>query len=427
MYKKILFQIGLIILSLSIWGCVYTSTTPGARHIEPAKEKGLALPPPDRTIGDLSQQPTHVKLVLAAMVNKLRGGRDAMPEVVFDPRGKQAFYDTDFTYDEFDLTIIQITGFEVKNQTDTEAQLVIEGVFNFKDLFGRGIATYFAAGYTVHKDGITITRSGTTLVAPAIPDMEVFYVPKASFDKINMKEMASYMDLYLHAVLNAVTMEPTKEERQRKEAYDKTNSSAKMGGGNEIKSGDYYIMAFCRDRLPWESSLEMKVTDQPGMKGKPLFETGYVYDLGWRVMIAGGAFSPDALQNNVYIDVLYNTNPESKPAAINIGSFTNQKNYKNTPRYIIKPLGKPMESSKAQPRLNPLESGTLFLNPGKKEDAIQIQTQLTKTGYYKKQADGAFGESSQKALRNFKKDNGLGDNPTWDLSTQKMLFKNSGL
>jgi len=86
-----------------------------------------------------------------------------------------------------------------------------------------------------------------------------------------------------------------------------------------------------------------------------------------------------------------------------------------------------MAPSKTEPRLSPIESGTLFLDPSRKEDAVQIQTQLTKTGYYKKKIDGAFGESSKDALKNFRKNNGLGDNPTWDLSTQKMLFKNSGL
>ncbi len=425
MYKKILFHIGLIVLSLSIWGCVAvtTSTAP----VAPAPEKGLTLTPPDRTIGDMSRQPAHVKLVLAALVNKIRGDRDAVPEVVFNPKGKHAFYDTDFTYDDFDLRLVQITGFEAGKQTSTEARLSIEGVFNFKDLFGRGSAVYFAAGYTVHQNGITIDRSGTTLIAPAIPDLELFYVPRASFDTVDMKEMASYMDLYLHAVLHAHPMAPTREEQQKRQAYDKTNVIGKMAAGEGANPEDYFILAFCKDRLPWEASLEMKVTDQPGMKGKQVFETGYVYDRGWRVMMAGGVFSPDALKDNVYIDVLYNTDPEAKPACINIGSFTNQKNYGNTPRYDIKPVGTPLDPAKAQVLPGPIESGTLFLNPGKKADALQIQTRLAQTGHYQKKIDGAFGEGSKQALRNFKKDAGLGDTSTWDLTTQKMLFKNSGL
>lgn len=422
MYKKILFHIGLIVLSLFIWGCVATSTS--TTPVAQAPEKGLTLSPPDRTIGDLSQQPVHVKLVLAALVNKLRGDRDSIPEVGFDPKGKHSLYDPDFTYDDFDLRFIQITGFEIQHQTDTEAQLAVEGVFNFKDLFGRGVAAYFAAGYTVHKNGITITRSGTALVAPAIPDIEVFFVPKSSFSNVDMKEISSYMDLYLHAVLNSFPMAPTAEEQQKMEAYDKTKTGS-PGVGDETAPGDYYILAFCKDRLPWEASLEMQVTDQPGMRGKTVLETGYVYDQGWRVMMAGGVFSPNTRKDNFYIDVLYNTNPEVNPACINIGSYTNQKIFRTTPQFNIKPVGTPMESLKAQ--LGPIESGTRFLDPNKKADAIQIQTRLSKTGHYKKAIDGAFGENSKAALRSFRKANGLGDNLAWDLNTQKMLFKNSGL
>ena len=425
MYKKILFQIGLIVLSLSIWGCVATTST-NTKHVAPAPEKGLTLSPPDRTIGDLSQQPVHIKLVLAALVNKLRGDRDAIPEVGFDPKGKHFLYDPNFTYDDFDLRFVQITGFEIQNQTDTEAQLAVEGVFNFKDLFGRGAAIYFAAGYTVHKNGVTITHSGTAPVAPAIPDVEVFYVPKSSFSGVDVKGISSYMDLYLHALLHAVVMEPTAEERQKMEAYDKTKTGA-VGSGNGAKPEDCYIFAFCKDRLPWEASLEMKITDQPRMKGKSVFETGYVYDQGWRLMMAGGVFSPHADKDNFYIDVLYNTNPETKPACINIGSYTNRKNDRTTPQYNIKPVGIPMEPAQAQVLAGPIESGTLFLDPNKKADAIQIQTRLTQTGHYKKTVDGGFGESSKAALRSFRKANGLGDNLAWDLNTQKMLFKNSGL
>jgi hypothetical protein len=422
MYKKILFQIGLIVLSLSIWGCVATTTS--TAPVATAPEKGLTLSPPDRTIGDLSQQPLHIKLVLAALVNKLRGDRDAIPEVGFDPKGKHFFYDPNFTFEDFDLRLVQITGFEIQHQSDAEAKLAVEGVFNFKDLFGRGAAVYFAAGYTVHKNGITISHSGTAPVAPAIPDIELFYVPKSSFSGADVKGISSYMDLYLHALLSAVVMEPTAEERQKMEAYEKTKTGP-AGLGNEAKPEDFYIFAFCKDRLPWEASLEMKITDQPGMKGKPVFETGYVYDQGWRVMMAGGVFSPQAAKDNFYIDILYNTNPETKPACINIGSYTNRKNDRTTPQYNIKPVGISMEP--AQALAGPIESGTLFLDPNKKADAVRIQTRLTQTGHYKKAIDGAFGESSKAALRSFRKANGLGDNLVWDLNTQKMLFKNSGL
>jgi hypothetical protein len=407
---------------------VSTSTTgSNTKPVKSAQEQGLVISPPDRMIADLSQQPAHIKFVMAAMINKLRGNRDVIPEVVFDSNGKHAFYDPDFTYDGFDLSLVQITGFEVKNQTSKKAQLVMEGIFHFKDLFGRGVTNYFAAEYTVKKGGIVINKSGTALIAPAVPDMEIYYVPKSSFNGVDMKKLSSFMDLYLHATLNAFKMEPTEKERKDKEAFEKLSVWKKMTAGNKVKAEDYYIMAFCKDRLPPEVSLEMKVTSKPEMKGKKLFDTGYVYDQGWRIMIAGGKFCPDALKNNFYVNLLYNTTPGLKPKPINIGTYTNQKNYTDTPDFIIKLKPNKKNPSMAQPKLNPIESGSTFLDPRQKSDAKIIQTRLADLGYYNKKIDGDFGAGSKKALKKFRKDNGLGDNSTWDLKTQKILFKNSGL
>ncbi len=156
-----------------------------------------------RTIADMSKQPAHVKFVLAAMGNKVRGERHTIPEVKFSPSGEHAFYDPDFTYEDFDLTRIQITGFEVVDQTKNKARLIVEGIFSFEDLFRRGSSVYFAADYTVHKNGVTINNSGTALIAPAYPDIEVYYVPVSSFEGVDMTEISSFMDLYLHAVINA--------------------------------------------------------------------------------------------------------------------------------------------------------------------------------------------------------------------------------
>ncbi|MBN2061004.1 MAG: peptidoglycan-binding protein [Deltaproteobacteria bacterium] len=425
MYKRTLFNIVFIVLCLFFCGCVTTTTSNSP--VDQSLEKGLIIAPPDRTIVDWDRQPVHIRLVLAAMVNKLSGDREILQDVVFDPNGDHAFYDTDFFCDEFDLQIVQITGFEIQSQTNHEARLVVEGVFNFSDLFGRGIANYFAAAYTVHKNGITITRSGTALIAPAIPDIEVFFVPESSFNGMDMKEISSYMDLYIHAVLHAFPMEPTEKERQDMDAYEKMSVFKKVAATMTASSEDCFIMAFCKDRLPPESSLAMKVTDKPGSQGSEIFKTGYIYDQGWRVMIAGGHFNPDDRWNNFYANILYNTDPESKRRNIIIGSYTNKKNYDDTPKYIVKPLGKSIEPLKAQPLPNPIESGAIFLNPAKVADAIKIQTRLASKGYYKKKVDGIFGPGSQNALIDFKKDNGLGDNNTWDLKTQKLLFRDSGL
>jgi len=422
MFWKKTFRTLLLILFLLAYGCVSTSSLPFGNR----QDEDFTITPPDRVTGKMADQPAHIKFVLAGMANKMRGNRDNIPEVKFSPDGKHAFYDTAFTYDDFDLHATEITGFEVKSQTDEQARMVIEGVFHFNDLFGRSSTNYFAADYTVFKDGITIHNSGTALIAPALPDIETYFVPKASFDGVDMTTMTSFMDLYLHAVLNGLQMEPTMEERKNKEAYDQLSTSNQEAPSDPIEPDDIFIMSFCKDRLPAESSLKMRVTDKPGRWSNTLFDPGYVYDQGWRVMIAGGGFCPNKLRTDVFINLEYNTNPELKNGSITIAEYTNQKNYADQPQYRVK-IKSDSKASAAQPGAGPVESGALFLNPVKKEEAKLIQKRLSNLGYYKMAIDGDFGKGSQKALSAFKKENGLGDDNSWNLVTQKMLFKKSGL
>jgi hypothetical protein len=435
MYKKIMVRIGILLLLLSLCGCIATSTR--VKTDEPTQDQGMVINLPERTIADMSKQPAHVKFVLAAMGNKVRGEGHPIPEVNFSPNGEHAFYDPDVTYEDFDLTRIQITGFEVVDQTENEARFIIEGIFSFEDLFRRGSSVYFAADYTVHKNGVTINNSGTALIAPAYPDMEVYYVPVSSFDGVDMTEISSFMDLYLHAVINAYDMRTTEAGRKAKEEFEQLSTWKKMVAKSATMAQDFYIMAFCKDRLPPETSLEMRIKNNAQMQGENLFEVGYVYDQGWRVMIAGGNFSPDSFNSNIYVGFQYEVDPGEIPNTQCVGIYKNQKNYDNTPKFIFEqkseskittmPETQPAATTISQPKPTPIASGSVFLNPGKKDDAKLIQTRLAEMGYYTKKIDGDFGTGSKSALQNFKKDNGLDDNVNWDLNTQKMLFKNSGL
>jgi hypothetical protein len=313
------------------------------------------------------------------------------------------------------------------DQTKTKARLIIEGIFSFEDLFRRGSAVYFAADYTVHKNGITINNSGTALIPPGFPDIEVYYVPVSSFNGVDMKEISSFMDLYLHAVINAVDMQPTEADRKVYEEFEKLSTWKKITARSATIAEDFYIMAFCKDRLPPETSLEMRITNNAQMRGEKLFEVGYVYDQGWRAMIAGGNFSPDSFNNNIYAGFQYDADPGPKSRAECVGIYKNQKNYNNTPKFIVKQKGGSKTAVIQESKSTPIASGSVFLNPGNKDDARRIQSRLAEMGYYSKKIDGDFGSGSKKALKMFKKDNGLDDNFNWDLNTQKILFKNSDL
>lgn len=423
MFRKISICIGILVLSLFLYSCATIS-----KLAEPVQEEKLIITPPARKVGDINKQPAHVKFVMAAIVNKMRGNRDLIPEVVFDPNGKHLFHDPEFTYDDFDLYLTEITGFEILNQSKTKAQMVIEGALHFKDIFGRGIVTYYAVDYTVRKGGITVNKSGTALIAPSSPDLETYFVPRSSFAGVNMKKMSSFMDLYIHSVLNSLTMEPTDEERKKQKAYQQLSFWQKMKAGMKNPSDNYFIMVFCKDRLPPEAMLKMKVTEEPKMHGAELAETIYIYDNGWRVMVAGGRFNPDVRETKFYVNLQYNTDPSVKPESIQIGTFSNQKNYNSRPKQILKrKIQKDAASSVSQPEESPIASGKVFLNPLQKKDAELIQARLARLGYYNLKVDGLFGKSSRNALKQFKQDNSLGNNTVWDIQTQKALFTNSGL
>jgi len=437
MLRKTLLWIGSFIAVFFVIGCVTTTTTgKNKAQVAEAKapeKKGIEIHPPALTIGDIAKQPAHVKFVIAAIVNKMRGNRDSGPEVTFDPKGKHAFYDKDFTYDDFKLLAIQLTGFQVKKQTKKEAEIVIEGVFNFGDLFGRRVADYFAADYTVKKGGITINKSATALIAPTLPEIQTFIVPKSSFKGTNLKELSSFMDLYVHALLNAFNMVPTQEDRINKQKYEKLSVWKKSFSSVNSTPEDSFIMVFCKDRLPSYASLELKITDNPDMEGQSILDTLYINDHGWRVLVSGGKFSVNALKDNFYVNVLYNTNSGPDRKTVRIASYMNRKRYEDNQKFVVIRKQRKVTAQKevkklteTKPQSGPIESGKVFLDPRKKRDAKIIQSRLKELGYYKKRIDGIFGPGSRKALKNFKQDNNLADNSVWDLNTQKILFKNTG-
>ena len=429
MFRKIFLIMG--ISFVFVCGCVPSAINTTKSTERPQKDERLVIRPPDLTPGDISRLPGHVKFVIAAMVNKMRGGRIAIPEVVFDPQGKHLFYDENFTYDDFTLTAVYITGFDIKKQTKTEANMVIEGIFGFRDLFGRKVADYFAADYTVRKSGIIINKSATALIAPRVADLEVYYVPKSSFESVNMNEISSYLDLYIHAITHALNLTPTREERIRKQEYEKLSLWKKITFEKQEKPEGYFIMAFCKDRLPPEASLEMRILDTATFTETTPEDLLVVDDQGWRVLIFGGSLFPTSLSNNFQISYWYSPRgvQESKP--ICLGIYTNQKNYYDTQRIIYskKSTGTTGTTTltPSPSKKTPIESAAVFLDPRKRPDAQKIQARLKELGYYKGRIDGLFGKGSRKALKKFKKDHQLGDNYFWNLETQKALFKGTGL
>jgi peptidoglycan hydrolase-like protein with peptidoglycan-binding domain len=60
-------------------------------------------------------------------------------------------------------------------------------------------------------------------------------------------------------------------------------------------------------------------------------------------------------------------------------------------------------------------------NPLNRKDAVWIQRQLHDLGFYSGDGEGLWGPASRSALQQFKQENGLPANDTWDAGTEKRL------
>lgn len=395
---------------------------------------GVTLYIPDRQILNDKDIPPDVKLVLAALINKIRGDRDVIPDVQFDRAGFHDVGEREFQYEGYDLKLVDLTRFESVSVGSAEARAQMEGVFHFEDIIGRRVSTYFAATYSKTQDGVTINNSATTGVAPVYPRIEGYFVPRGAVEQMEKYGLDSFADLYLFAIDHAMTMKPTEAERRDREAYEK------MGLWDRIKTGiggeeDYYLIAFCMDRISSDAVLDMKVTNRPGTMDSELAEVLYVIENGWRIMIAGGRFKLDSPDNNFYASISYVGDPQSGEEPLLVACFKNEKDYslRKSPQPpaaqnpVLQPPAKQAPAAAQKAPQTPSASGERFLNPSNHADALIIQTRLKELGFYKGIIDGKFGPLSRAALGKFISANGMGDSAQWTPQVQRRLFEGSRL
>jgi len=74
-----------------------------------------------------------------------------------------------------------------------------------------------------------------------------------------------------------------------------------------------------------------------------------------------------------------------------------------------------------------IEKGKRILKKENKEDVKIVQARLKELGLYDGKIDGIWGKRTQRALELFKKAVGIKPENTWDLQTQKRLFKGTNM
>ena len=95
----------------------------------------------------------------------------------------------------------------------------------------------------------------------------------------------------------------------------------------------------------------------------------------------------------------------------------------------IKEVKKKKIQKKVKPKIEggPIELGIKILSKQNKEDVKLVQKRLKELGLYNWKIDGIWGKRTQKAVETFKKVVGLTPYDTWDMNTQKRLFKGTNL
>lgn len=424
-------HIKMILISILVSGLLTACVSQQSVKPQVSRMEESRIEAPPRFLLDINEAADDVKVVLAALVNKMRGDIEQIDGIVFDPEGDNRITEINFLNQGFALNIIDISGFQAEKVSDEKAKAFIEGYFQFKDVIGRMASFYFLATYSLDPETLTV-HSSVVIPMPSIsPVLETYFVPRAAFNEMPMDEFASYTDLYLFTLMYAVPMTPTDEERRQYETRQGTSFMSSMTAGSTGNiQDDYFILVFCKSQISPESSLEMTISKTKGLGGKRIAEPVYLYWENWRVLIAGGKFNPHADSGNFYINVAYNIDPLSGTKPVLAGSFSNQKNFTgNRPKSLdLKVVTREQDViTPLDTGLGPLESGYIFLDPARKADAAEIQKQLKILGYYRTKVDGAFGKGSRKALKQFKIEYNLGEDDNWDILTQKTLFKDSGL
>ncbi|EGB15928.1 hypothetical protein DND132_2725 [Pseudodesulfovibrio mercurii] len=399
MRKYSLFLLALL-CSLALAGC---DTPTGTATLTPPPPKDVpapqVIPPaPEQKLDD-------IKLVSAALIERLRGGHISVENVTLDPDGQHSVGELDFNYDGFDVKNVAVTGYITAELAPGKVQAMLEGLILFKDMINRRAGVYFCAQYVVSQRTINITKSVVAGIPPDFPRVETYFIPAEKF-KAAASTLLSYTDYYLFAIENAEPM-----------TYGEGESSAGL-------TGDYYILTFCKDRIYEEATLSMKVTDRPYGAGKRLAEGVSINDSGWRILVAGGKFAPGSRRYKFYVGVTYKQETGSYLPEVVVGEFHNVKRpYEAEPATAA--AGPTTAEPAAQAAEGPLASGARFLNPVFPEDVEVIQIRLHELKLYNYKIDRDFGPLTRKALDTFNEQHGL-PKGQWSLGVQKELFKGTG-
>lgn len=437
MLKRFTLNILILMMATSVLiGCV-SSMQPGEQG---KADKGQAtrefVPLPERAVINQSRLPGDVDLVMAALINMLRGGNEILPNVGFDSKGSHGFLDNQFPYTGFDVKYIDVLYYKTEDAFDNVRYTLLEGGFYFADSIGRAAYVKFLVDYAVSKKDIIIANCTFDVLPNPYPPIEAYVVPTSIIESAAPEVKNSYRELYLLALQNALIMDPTPEEQQAFTEFKNLTFIEWLKYKSDKEPQDYCVMIFCKERLTDESQFIMTVSVDKQASDHTLAEPLYINDNGWLMGAITGNFALDAYNKEIFFHIQYNSGIEPGVYDLShIYRFSTLKNYSSElTEEAENPYEKPFLGSMKKeglelpkPEPEKIETISVLLDPSVPRDARLIQQRLAYYGFYKMEIDGAFGKGSRKALQAFKEAVGLGKDSVWNIETQRALFKGSGL
>ena len=429
MLKRIFLCI-IMVTVMVVCGCA-TSTDKGGGMfgglIKPEKEVVVL---PERAFIDRSDVPGDVEHVTAAIINVLRGGKETIPNVGFDPEGEHQFLKESFSYEAFDVRFVEIIYYKTEMPVDNARYTVLEGGLYFADVLGRTSYVKFVADYVISQKDIIIVRTEYELLPDPYPEVRAFIVPRDIIEYAPASVKNSFLKLYALAVKNAVSMKPTPEDKRRYEQYQQLSFMQRLRYASEAVPKSYCVLVFCMERLRPESQFCLSVSRSPDASEESGSTPYYIDDRGWRMGLVAGKFAIDVYNKEIFFNMQVSPGIDPKQDELKqVARFSSIKDYKQIKKpdnpYIASLKRQGYELGRAGG--GSIESGKMFLNPSVTKDAMIIQRRLADFGFYTMKIDGDFGPGSRRSLQAFKKARGLGSNSLWDIKTQKELFRGSGL
>ena len=405
--KTLLLRMIAVSLFFLLSGCA--NTTDILENVSDAIKNPTFLHRNIKTFDVLSEAevPADVRLSVAALVLKMRHQNPPSQLVTFDKKGMHLIQENYFRYAGFRWNSMTISSYNITRQSSDEENIHIEGALYFSDQVGRFTSSTFSISYKLLKQKyILIQHSEIVDNFPLKPIIKTYFVPLSAIRKIH-KKMSSFTEIYLFSQKHAIPMRANDVELAE---YEKLNLLDKIKGEGQSKSikGEFVAMVFCMNRLPDQGQLILDVTDSAGksiLKNRD--DPMYLDYSGWQAGLIEFQGEVRSSKRSFQVKAYHQNNQRKKL----IGRFKSSLSYKESTDFMGAPLTKK----------------NILLNLNVKDNAKLIQARLYALGYYSGAIDGLFGKGSRRALQKFNQSSLKNNSSQWDLTTQKHLFKNTGL